>query len=188
MAAWGLLALLLTGPPSSDPDVSGKVTISGRPARDAVVYLTGGRKAEPLPRAVVDQRERTFVPHVSVITAGTTVEFPNNDRVFHNVYAAFEAKRFDLGMYPRGKTLRQRFDKPGLVVLLCNVHSEMSAFIVVVDTPYHAVTDGKGRFKIRGVPAGEYTLRGWHESGATEDRKVRVGPPDSGVNVELKKK
>jgi plastocyanin len=118
-------------------------------AREAVIYLEGGQKAVPLPHAMVDQRNKTFVPHVSVVTVGTTVRFPNDDTVFHNVFAYFQAKRFDLGIYPRGASKSETFDKPGLVALLCNIHSNMSAYIVVVDTPYYAVSDSSGRFLIR---------------------------------------
>ena len=96
-----------------------------------------------------------FLPHVSVVTAGTLVHFPNDDTVFHNVFAYFQAKKFDLGMYPRGATKSVTFDKPGLVVLLCNVHSDMSAYIMVVDTPYYAVTDKRGQYRHRGRATGD---------------------------------
>jgi plastocyanin len=176
---------------ASASDVTGTVSLGGRSAArhvEAVVYLACDRKPAPLAHAIVDQREKTFIPHVSVVTVGTTVQFPNNDSVFHNVFAYFDAKKFDLGMYPRGVTRTQKFDKPGLVAVLCNVHSDMSAYIMVVDTPYYAVTDGKGRFHIRDVPSGVYTLHAWHESGAISTQTVAVKADGVTVNVVLARK
>ena len=145
-----------------------------RAAREAIIMLEGAEKGEPLTGAVIDQRDKLFSPHVSIITVGTTVSFPNNDSVFHNVFAYFNAKKFDLGVYPRGATKKIRFDKKGVVALLCNVHSEMSAYIYVADTPYYTVTDKQGRFDIRNVPPGTYTLRAWHESGSILTQTVTV--------------
>lgn len=155
--------------------VDGQIRLPRRGgARDAVVFLEGQWKAAPMSRAIVDQRDKTFLPHVSIVTAGTTVLFPNHDTVFHNVFAYFNAKKFDLGMYPRGATKTVKFDKTGLVALLCNVHSEMSAYIMVVDTPYYAVTDRQGRFHIANVPPGNYILHAWHESGGTLTQKITI--------------
>jgi hypothetical protein len=122
-----------------------------------------------------------------VITPGTTVQFPNNDTVFHNVFAYFEAKRFDLGMYPRGATRSVTFEKPGVVSVLCNVHPQMSAFIVIVDTPYYAAADRDGSFRIKGVPPGTYTLRAWHESGARLERTVTVGADAAPLSLTLER-
>jgi len=170
-------------------DVSGQAALAGRgPARGAVVFLEGGKKAAPMAKAVMDQRGKQFIPHVLVVTVGTTVQFPNNDTVFHNVFAYFNAKKFDLGMYPRGATRTQTFDRPGLVAVLCNVHSEMSAYIMVVDTPYFAVTDKQGRFRIKSVPPGSYTLRAWHESGAVLTQAVTVKAEDTLLDLTLARK
>ena len=171
------IALFIAGPPARvhADGVTGKVTLPRGAAREAVVYLEGNATAPPLPHAVVDQRDKMFLPHVLVVTRGTTVRFPNDDTIFHNVFAYFQAKKFDLGMYPRGATKSITFDKAGLVVLLCNVHSDMSAYIMVVDTPYYAVTDAQGRFRMPNVPPGTYTLHGWHESGAVLTQTVTVG-------------
>lgn len=166
--------------------VSGQASLAGGAgAREAVVYLEGDQKAAPLPNAMVDQRNKTFIPHVSVITVGTTVRFPNDDTVFHNVFAYFQAKRFDLGMYPRGASKSETFNKPGLVALLCNIHSNMSAYIMVVDTPYYAVCDNAGRFLIKGVPPGTYTLHAWHESGAKSAQTVQIAPDGNTLAVSL---
>lgn len=167
-------------------ELSGQAALAGRGAAgQAVVYLEGGAQSEPMRRAVVDQRDKMFAPHVSVVTKGTTVQFPNDDTVFHNVFAYFQAKKFDLGMYPRGSSKQVTFDKTGLVVLLCNVHSDMSAYILVVDTPFYAVADKGGRFHIPNVPPGTYTLKAWHESGAVSAQTVTVGASASNVNVTL---
>lgn len=102
------------------------------------------------------------------------MSFPNNDTILHNVYAQFEAKRFDLGLYPKGQSKSQVFDKPGVVSVRCNIHSQMSAYIVVVETPYYAVTDDKGRFHLSGIAPGTYQLHLWHESGRHDERPVVV--------------
>jgi len=153
--------------------------------REAVVYLEGGMRATPHSGAVIDQRDKTFVPHISVVPRGTTVQFPNHDTVFHNVYAYFDAKKFDLGMYPHGATKLVTFDKAGLVAILCNVHSDMSAYIMVVDTPYYAITDSRGHFIIRGVPPGTYLLHAWHESGIAATQSITVAGADASLTVTL---
>ena len=165
-------------------DFTGNVKLaSGRAAKDAVVCLQGSVKPKPLKHFVVDQRDREFIPHVSVVPVGTTVDFPNDDDVFHNVFAEYQAKRFDLGMYPRGAVKHQTFEKPGLVALMCSVHSEMGAFIQVVDTPYYAVTDRSGRFTIKNVPPGTYVLKVWHESGETCSQTINVTDSNSSMEV-----
>ena len=165
-------------------DVTGTVVLSnGKHAGQSVVWLDGSTKSKPLAKAVVDQRNRTFVPHISVVTVGTQIHFPNSDTVFHNVFAAFDAKKFDLGLYARGKTKVQTFDKPGLVALMCSIHSEMSAFVMVVDTPFYTVADAKGRFKISDVPSGSYKLRAWHEGGEKASVEVQLR---AGQTMELK--
>lgn len=164
-------------------DVHGKVTLSnGKPASSCVVFLEGQAHSKPMAHAVLDQRDRRFIPHVLVVTVGTEVAFPNNDTIFHNVFADYDAKRFNLGMYARGQTRHQTFGKPGLVALMCSVHPDMSAYIMVVDTPYHAVADAKGEFSISGVPAGNYKLRVWHESDQILSQSLHV---DGDANLSL---
>lgn len=150
------------------------VSAKGKPIQNAVVWLEGSPKSRPMSKAIIDQRDRKFVPHVSVVTVGTTISFPNNDYYYHNVFAEFDAKKFDLGMYPRGSSKEQKFSKPGLVALLCSVHSEMSAYVMVVDTPYYAVTNSKGEFSIPSIEAGSYDLKAWHESGKSTSLKLTV--------------
>lgn len=162
-------------------DVTGRVTLAnGKPAKLAVVFLEGGgAKPKPVQNAMIDQRGKKFLPHVIAVPVGTTVQFPNNDLVFHNVFAEYNAKRFDLGMYPRGATRKQTFPKPGLVALFCSVHSDMSAFIMVVDTPYYTVADSSGHFDIKNVPAGTYKLKVWHESGELSEQTITISSNES---------
>jgi plastocyanin len=176
------LALLTAGAAvgSRADSVQGQVTLPNkRPAENAVVTLEGAQKSPPPIKAVIDQRYKTFIPHVTVVPCGSTILFPNNDTVFHNVFAYYDAKKFDLGMYPRGATKSVVFDKPGVVALLCNVHSDMSAYILVVDTPYYGVTDRQGRFLLKDVPPGRYELRVWHESGTHWTQTLQVGGGNS---------
>ncbi len=174
---------------ASAATISGTASLAGKGhAHDVAVYLDGPVKGVPTEGAAVDQRHKMFNPHVSVVTKGTTVQFPNNDTVYHNVFAYFRAKKFDLGMYPQGTSKQVTFDKEGLVVLLCNIHSDMSAYIMVVDTPYHAVTDKAGHYKITGVKPGTYKLKAWSETGATSEADLVVGGDDAVSNVELAKK
>jgi plastocyanin len=183
----GLLLYIASG--ATAGDVTGQVALGGKSGgRDVVVYLQGSVKSRPLAQATVDQRDKMFLPHVSVVTQGTTVHFPNDDTVFHNVFAYFQAKKFDLGMYPRGATKSVTFDKTGLVVLLCNIHSDMSAYILVVDTPYYAVTDQQGRYRIANVPPGTYTLHAWHESGADLTQTVTINASNTPLSFTLNRK
>ncbi len=184
-----LVALICTAPSMARAvDVSGQVVAGKGVAKDAVIYLDSETKPAPLAHAVIDQRDKTFLPHVTVVTAGTIVHFPNNDSVFHNVFAYFNAKKFDLGMYPRGASKSVTFDKKGLVSVLCNIHSDMSAYIMVVETPYYAVSDKQGRYRIKDVPAGTYSVHVWHESGASLTSTLNVRADSGSVNLTLARK
>ena len=154
--------------------------------RPAVVYLESApSRAFELPepgRASMDQRDQTFVPHVLAITVGTTVDFPNSDLTFHNVFSLSKARAFDLGRYSRGKSKAVRFERPGVVQVFCDIHSHMSAYILVFAHRYFALTDPSGRFGIDGVPPGVYTLAVWHEGEVRETRSVTI--PGTGGDVE----
>lgn len=154
--------------------VKGTITIGGKPAPDAVVSLEGipreVGKGDPKPvakRAVIDQRELKFIPRVLPVLAGTTVDFPNNDKTFHNVFSASEAKKFDLGLYPSGEKRSVTFDKPGVVKILCNVHPNMEAYVVVKEHPFFSAADKKGNYQIHAVPLGKYRLEVWHPDHGT---------------------
>jgi plastocyanin len=147
--------------------------------RRSVVYLETAPQAAfeaPSPgRAVLDQRNETFVPYVLAVTVGSTVDFPNSDRVYHNVFSLSKPKRFDLGRYPRGQSRSIRFDQPGVVRVFCEIHSHMSAFVLVFAHRYFATTDADGRYRIEGVPRGDYTLAVWNDGAVRARRDVRVG-------------
>jgi len=173
-------------------------TIEGRvinnAARDnsnAVVYIDKipGKLFAPPPNPVpLDQVNLTFVPHILPVLAGTTVAFPNSDEIRHNVFSPSPV-RFNLGTYAQKTTKYYRFDKPGVAPLLCNVHAEMSAYVVVTETPYFAVTGKDGKFTLKDIPAGKYTLKVWHEKAKPASIPVEVSEKDT-VNlpdIELKR-
>jgi plastocyanin len=155
--------------------------------RRSVVYLETAPRAafdeREEPRARMNQQNETFVPHILAIVAGTTVDFPNNDRTYHNVFSLSKTKTFDLGRYAAGKSKSVRFDRPGIVRVFCDIHSHMSAYIVVFSHRYFVVTDDEGRYRLDNVPPGAYTVVAWNESTPTESRRVVV--PESGGEVEV---
>lgn len=154
--------------------------------RRGLVYLdTAPRGAfdEPEPgRAVMDQRNETFVPRLLAVTVGTVVDFPNSDRTYHNVFSLSRPRRFDLGRYATGRSKAVRFDRPGVVRVFCDIHSHMSAFVVVFTHRFFRVTDGDGRYRLDQVPPGTYTVVGWYEGEARVQRSVTIAP---GATVEL---
>lgn len=146
--------------------------------RRAVVYIDPAPRPalEELPagHARMDQRNEEFIPHVLAVTVGTTVDFPNDDTKFHNVFSLSRVKTFDLGRYPVGHSKAVVFDKPGIVPISCDIHTHMSAYVLVFNHPYFAVADEDGRFVISNVPVGSYTLKVWSETGQTEPKVVTV--------------
>jgi plastocyanin len=144
-------------------DLHGTARAAGHPLLNAVVWL----EAPNLPggtltgKVVLDQRNLSFSPQVLAVRVGTTVDFPNNDRVFHNVFSFHDGKRFDLGMYPVGALRHVTFDKPGLSRIYCNIHPNMAAYVIAVDTPYLAVSDESGSFTIASVVPRSYTYHAW---------------------------
>ena len=163
------LVILFIAGDAAAGTIEGKVTVvKYRTNADAVVYIdaipdtTFDPPAEP---AEMDQKDLLFVPRILPILVGTTVNFLNNDPVLHNVFTPDKiGDRFNLGSYPMGEVRSHTFTKlGGAAVILCNVHPEMEAYIVVLPTPYFAVTDKDGNYRIEGVPAGTYTLKVWHD-------------------------
>jgi plastocyanin len=148
---------------------------------NVVIWLTPVNDAnEPVPasRTILTrqnlqliQRNKRFQPHVLVIPAGYTVEFPNKDPFFHNVFSLFDGKRFDLGLYEGGSSSSARFEHPGVSFLFCNIHPEMSAAVVVVDTPYFALSNCAGLVSIASVPDGRYLLHVWSEHSSVDELK-----------------
>ena len=131
----------------------------------------------PPPNQIITQREKTFLPHVLAVPLGTTVQFRNDDRIYHNVFSIAKPNDFDAGIRASGATYTKTFTHPGAVELLCNIHSTMNAYVFVVDSPLYAKAQASGAFSIRGVAPGHYELSAWHEAASTISRKtITVGP------------
>jgi plastocyanin len=130
----------------------------------------------PPAHAVIRQKDKVFRPHVLAVTAGTTVDFPNDDPIFHNAFSNYNGQIFDLALYPPGTTKGVRFTRPGVVRVFCNIHESMSAVIVVLRTPYFAVTKKDGTFTIPDVPAGNYELNVFHERATEAALRALVRP------------
>jgi plastocyanin len=166
-----------TAPPRDAPD-----------RRRAVVYLEsaprGAFEARDLQRARMDQRNETFLPYVLAVSVGTVVDFPNNDRTYHNVFSLSKAKRFDLGRYAQGRSQSVRFDTPGIVRVFCDIHSHMSAFILVFSHPYFATTESDGRYRIDNMPPGTYNVIAWYD-GADRDMRTVTIPRTGAVELDF---
>jgi plastocyanin len=165
--------------------VTGTVAGGGAPGPGgAVVWLrrANGDTPRPAPAKgkVISQRGKSFVPHVLAVPVGTTVDFRNDDAIYHNVFSLNKPNDFDTGLYKQGGSYMQTFKKPGPVQLLCNIHSSMIGYVYVVDSPWYAQADGSGAFTIRGVPPGEYEVEVWHES-ASKPTKQRLSVGADGV-------
>jgi plastocyanin len=122
-------------------------------------------------RPVLVQKDKSFAPHLLVVEVGSSVDFPNRDPFFHNVFSLFDGKRFDLGLYEAGATNTARFDRVGVSFLFCNIHPQMSAVVVAVDTPYFGKSDRLGRININDVPEGRYELHVWYERSLPDELK-----------------
>ena len=153
----------MVGKPLAQSELHGIARVSSKPAADVLVWLDApGTEAVAKATPVVgDQGNLSFTPRVLAVPVGTTVEFPNNDRVFHNVFSFRDGKRFDLGLYPVGSSRRVAFDKPGLSRIYCNIHPNMAAYVMAVDSLYFAVSDRSGTFRIAAVPTGTYRYYAW---------------------------
>jgi plastocyanin len=154
----------------------------------AVVYLADakGELKQPDNNPTMDQRNMTFIPHVLAVQAGTTIDFLNNDEVRHNVFSP-DKEKYNLGTWPTGGVKPRTFIHKGVYTQLCNVHPEMEAFIVVLDTPYFATTAKDGSFTINDVPPGEYTVKVWHEKMRFNKQKVNV-PADGDATITVSRK
>jgi plastocyanin len=158
--------------------ISGKVSgVNG----ESVVYvdvIAGKTFPAPTAKPVVDQKGLMFVPHITAVEQGTTVEFLNSDKVAHNVFwtsvGGNKKLTHNLGTWPMGEKRPFKFDNPGAVPLLCNVHPEMAGYVFVSPTPYYAVTDKSGAYKIDNVPDGSYTVKAWHEGAKDQSKPVTV--------------
>jgi plastocyanin len=200
-----LLATLLLGarahaaePAAMRGIVKGTITLAGKPTADVVVSLEGvpaeiakvDLAAAKPKMAVMDQREMTLIPYVLPVLVGTTVDFPNKDKIWHNIYSKSDTKSFDLGLYAPGKSRSVTFDKTGVVRVLCNVHPNMEAFIVVKNHPYFIAPDKSGNYRLDGVPVGKYRLQVWHPQLGTTEAGVELMREGEvvDINFDLKKK
>lgn len=178
------IALLLLGGTVDAARVSADLTNSaGAPVADAVVYampLATGPLPKPKNEASIEQVNKEFVPLVTVVQTGTSVSFPNRDPSRHHVYSFSPAKTFEIKLYTGVPAQPVLFDKPGEIVLGCNIHDTMLAYVYVVDTPYFAKTDKQGKLKIDGIPAGEYELMVSHYASApVATQKIRLKANDA---------
>jgi len=174
--ALGAIAL---GSLASAGDIVGRVELmekGGKKATDLsdVVVYVDSAKTKPKPaKEVLTMKSKAFAPHVLAIGAGTTVDFPNEDPILHNVFSVSQ-EGFDLGLYKRPKSASRVFDKPGVYTVYCNIHPQMSATVLVLDNPYFAAAAKDGTFRIPGVPAGEYKLIAFHERAGESALPVKV--------------
>ncbi|MBS1812510.1 MAG: hypothetical protein JST84_30365 [Acidobacteria bacterium] len=165
---------------------NGKQDVSG-----VVAWLEApGLTARPnRPRQTMNQRGKRFIPHVMVVEKGTEIDFPNSDPFFHNVFSLFNGKRFDLGLYASGESRPVLFNRVGISYIFCNIHPMMSAIVLILDSPYYAISDQNGALTIADVPEGKYQLKVWHERTtpqelAAQSRSINVsgnGVVDLGV-------
>jgi plastocyanin len=184
--------LLDLPPPPRRPDVTELGMSAARDVPDrrrSVVYLrsapTGAFEVRSERRVTMNQSNETFVPYVLAIQAGTVVDFPNSDPFFHNVFSLSKTKRFDLGRYEKGRSKSVRFEKPGVVRVFCDIHSHMSAFILVFAHRFFAVTDTAGQYEIANIPAGSYDVEVWTDGKERESRSVRVPDMEAVVEVDF---
>jgi plastocyanin len=176
-------------------EIKGKVSVQGiKSAENIAVYVDAipDKKFDaPKEHIVIDQRKMAFIPHVVAVQQGTTVDFLNSDPVGHNVYwpsiSGNKKLSHNLGTWPKGEKKPFQFNDLGTASLLCNVHPEMSGYVVVVPTPYFAVTDKEGNFEIKGIPAGKYTLKTWSEDGKPSTQAVDVSAATATVELTVKK-
>jgi plastocyanin len=178
--------------------VKGTITIGGKPAQDAVVSIEDLSKDQIKSEAahikpakkIIDQRNLKFIPTVVAIMAGETVDFPNNDKTWHNVYSKGGANDFDLGLYASGKTRSKKFDKAGVSRILCNAHPNMEAFVVVKDHPFFSTTDSRGNYEIKNVPLGKVRVEIWHPNFDVRSDSVEIVRDGQvfALNVDLKKR
>ncbi len=180
---WGMSSAAQAG------EISGTVTARGaRNSANIVVFVEKAQGEFPAPEkhARMDQKGLKFVPHVLPVLVGTTVDYLNNDNVMHNVFTpSGTADKFNLGTWPMGETRPYTFKQEGAAVMLCNVHPEMEAWVVVLQNPYFAVTDKSGAYTIKDLPAGSYILKLWHEKlNKYEPQSVEV-PAEGTVNADF---
>ena len=191
----GAMAVLLLASGTYAGDIKGKVTAQGMKSPENIaVYvdaIPGKEFPAPAQSVVMDQKNLKFAPHVMVVMKGSTVDFLNSDSVGHNVYwpsiSGNKKLAHNLGTWPKGDKKPFQFNDLGAASLLCNVHPEMSGYVIVVPTPYFAVTDKDGNFEIKNIPPGKYTLKTWSEDGKPTTQAVEVTAASTTVELTVKK-
>ena len=185
IATVGTVLLLALAQGSTDFNLRGIARVGERPQANAVVWLEAPNAPARTPsqKTVLDQRNLSFYPQVLAVRVGTVVDFPNDDRVFHNVFSFRDGKRFDLGMYPVGAVRHITFDKPGMSRIFCNIHPNMAAYVLAVDSPFFSVTDERGAFTIPLVPTGTFTYHAWRPGGPDLTGKVTI---DAGQPLDIR--
>jgi len=180
--------------PEAKPEkgsLSGQIKLAGKGAGESIGVVTltpksGKFKKRTPKQRIVEQRGRQFGPHVLAVPVGSTVAFPNFDNLYHNVFSTSEPKRFDLGLYKNGESREMQFDKEGVVRLGCNLHANMSAWIVVVSAPHYAITDATGKFSFKSLAPGKYVMQAWNERSKTPiTQEVVVKAGANEVSAEL---
>ena len=145
--------------------------------RHVVVYVKDApRTAVPPMRAEIRQRNENFVPHIIAVTVGSTVDFPNDDPIYHNVFSLSRTKTFDLGRFPQGKSRGEVFNKPGVVKVFCQIHSHMSATVMVFNHPWFAIPEEEGTFELPNVPLGMHQITAFHERLGDTTQQLQVEP------------
>jgi plastocyanin len=146
---------------------------------EVVVYVDGIKLKPKAARATIAMKSKAFQPHLVAVGVGSTVEFPNQDSIFHNVFSLSGENRFDLDLYKRPKSAQWTFQAPGIARIFCNIHPQMSAIVVVRDNPYFTQAQADGSFVIEDVPAGRHTLKAWYER-ASGEASAEVTVPATG--------
>jgi plastocyanin len=162
--------------------------VDDHPFANVVLYLESvqGGERRPSEAPEMPQRGERFMPHVLPVLAGSVVQFPNDDPIYHNVFSLSRARTFDLGRYARGTSKGVEFPAPGLVQVFCHIHADMSGYILVLENPFFVQPDAQGRFRLEGIPPGEYRLIAWHERIRPNVTTVRVAAGQATpVNVSI---
>jgi hemoglobin len=168
----------------------GTLEVSGKPVGGLGLVMLWPATGKPARRApkfrVLEQRNKTFAPHVLAVPVGSTVAFPNFDSIYHNVFSLSQPQRFDLGMYKSGDMRQMVFDKPGIIRLGCNIHANMSAYLIVVDAPHYVVADQDGTFTFHSLKPGKYKVEAWSERSAepaVSELTIRAGENETTVDL-----
>jgi plastocyanin len=188
MSAWwrnvALVSLALAAPADAGT-LRGRLEVvdkGGKKATDladAVVWVEGPRVKPPVSNATIVMKGKAFIPRLVVVPVGGTVDFPNQDPIFHNVFSVSGENRFDLDLYKKPKSGAWTFRRPGLVRIYCNIHPQMSAYVLVRDNPFWARPSADGSFEIADVPAGAWVLKAWHERSGETEQPITV--PETGL-------